>query len=639
MFRELGAGEKVALAFATLVMIALILYEHTPLVHINDAVALVLCVIAYIPVAWKTVFSAFKNLILNKTLNEQFLMVIATIGAFGIKDYAEALAVMIFYLIGESFEEYARGKANNEITSLVKLKPQTARLIDENGKAAIVKPRQVKAGQIIRVLAGEVVALDGELISESAAMDTSAITGESEPRAYLKGEEIPSGCVNKARVIELKVTRTFRNSSITRLLNLIEDAAANKSRPEALIRRFSVWYTPIVVACAVILALVPLFVSGASWSDWGTRALVFLVVSCPCALVLSVPLSFFGGMGAISKTGVMIKGSIYLENLAKLKALAFDKTGTITRGAFSVTGIKAQEGITGDELLSMAASLEQESSHPLAKAVVASATERKLKLSDVTDVTEKAGLGLSGNLDGAVIAAGRREYIEEICRLTLERTDSKGTDIFVARDGKFAGVISLFDKPKQSAMPAIKDLERMGIATCLITGDKRESASEVARRLGMSEALSEQLPEDKLRNFESFKKRYGISGFVGDGINDAPVLAASDVGIAMGQFGSQAAVEAADVVVMNDDLTRIPGAIRLARRTYTLALENMWLSVGIKLLILILGALGFANIWLAIFGDVGVLILAVLNAMRSLGFVKGRAWSQASQASQAAARA
>ena len=636
MFKELGASEKAALVFAIVVMVALILYEHTSFIQINGLVALILCVIAYIPVAWKTVLSAFKNLILNKTLNEQFLMVVATIGAFGIKDYAEALAVMIFYLIGESFEEYARGRAHNEITSLVKLKPQTVRVIGEKGKETIVKPRQVKEGQIIRVFAGEVVALDGELISDSAAIDTSAITGESEPRAYLKGDEIPSGCVNKAKVIDLKVTRTFRNSSITRLLNLIEDAAANKSRPEALIRRFSVWYTPIVVTCAVILALVPLFVSGASWSDWGTRALVFLVVSCPCALVLSVPLSFFGGMGAISKTGVMIKGSVYLENLAKLKALAFDKTGTITRGSFSVTGIKPEKGITDDELLTIAASLERQSSHPLAKAVVACAADRRLKLSYVTEVTEKAGLGLDGKADGATIAAGRREYIENICGIKLSRTDSKGTDIFVARDGKFAGVISLFDQPKQSALPAIKDLEKLGIATCLITGDKRESANEVARALGMSEVLSEQLPEDKLSNFESFKKSYGLSGFVGDGINDAPVLAASDVGIAMGQFGSQAAVEAADVVVMNDDLTRIPKAIRLARRTYTLALENMWFSVGVKLLILVSGALGIANIWLAIFGDVGVLILAVLNAMRSLGFVKGKAWSPAAPAAERA---
>lgn len=636
MFSELSTREKASLAFAIFAMVVLILYEHTSLIPMNEAAAMALCVIAYILIAWKIVFSAAKGLVKTLRLNEQSLMVIATFGAFGIKDYAEALAVMIFYIIGESFEEYARGKAHGEISSLVKLKPQSARVVHEDGTVEVLKPRKVKPGQVIRVLAGEVVALDGVLLTESAAIDTAAITGESEPRLYRKGEEVPSGCVNAGQVIELRAARDYRNSSITRLLNLIEDAAANKSRPEALIRRFSVWYTPIVVAAAAVMALVPLFVSGASWSDWGTRALVFLVVSCPCALVLSVPLSFFGGMGAISKTGVMIKGPIYLENLARLKALAFDKTGTITRGRFTVTAVKPEQGVTEGELLGMAAALEQESSHPLAKAVVEAAKSRGIAIPEVSEVAEKAGLGISGMALGQAVSAGRREFISGECGVEIPRRKSSGTDIYVCRGGKLAGVISLFDTPKESAAPAVRELESLGVATCLITGDKREAADEVARTLGMSEVLAEQLPQDKLRNFEAFKRAHGTAGFVGDGINDAPVLAASDVGIAMGQFGSQAAVEAADVVVMNDDLSKIPQAIKLSRRTYALALENMWLSIAIKLGILILGALGLANIWLAIFGDVGVLILAVLNAMRSLGFVKGKAWSQAPGAGQEA---
>ncbi|MDD7022738.1 MAG: heavy metal translocating P-type ATPase [Aeromonadales bacterium] len=636
MFSELSTREKASLAFAIFAMLVLILYEHTSLIPMNEAAAVALCVIAYVLIAWKIVLSAAKGLVKTFRLNEQSLMVIATLGAFGIRDYAEALAVMIFYIIGESFEEYARGKAHGEISSLVKLKPQSARVVLDDGTVEVVKPRKVKPGQVIRVLAGEVVALDGVLLADSAAIDTAAITGESEPRLYRKGEEVPSGCVNAGQVIELRAARDYRNSSITRLLNLIEDAAANKSRPEALIRRFSVWYTPIVVAAAAVMALVPLFISGASWSDWGTRALVFLVVSCPCALVLSVPLSFFGGMGAISKTGVMIKGSIYLENLARLKALAFDKTGTITRGRFTVTAVRPEQGVTENELLGMAAALEQESSHPLAKAVVEAAKSRGIAIPEVSEVTEKAGLGISGMALGKAVSAGRREFISEECGTEIPRRKSSGTDIYVCRGGKLAGAISLFDTPKESAAPAVRELESLGVATCLITGDKREAADEVARTLGMSEVLAEQLPRDKLRNFEAFKRAHGTAGFVGDGINDAPVLASSDVGIAMGQFGSQAAVEAADVVVMNDDLSKIPQAIRLSRRTYALALENMWLSIAIKLGILILGALGLANIWLAIFGDVGVLILAVLNAMRSLRFVKGKAWSQGAAQGQEA---
>lgn len=636
MFSELSTSEKASVAFAIFAMLVLILYEHTSLIPMNEAAAVALCVIAYVLIAWKIVLSAARGLVKTLRLNEQSLMVIATFGAFGIKDYAEALAVMIFYIIGESFEEYARGKAHGEISSLVKLKPQSARVVHDDGTVEVVKPRKVKPGQVMRVLAGEVVALDGMLLSESAAIDTAAITGESEPRLYRKGEEVPSGCVNAGQVIELRAARDYRNSSITRLLNLIEDAAANKSRPEALIRRFSVWYTPIVVAAAAVMALVPLFSSGASWSDWGTRALVFLVVSCPCALVLSVPLSFFGGMGAISKTGVMIKGSIYLENLARLKALAFDKTGTITRGRFTVTAVKPEQGVAENELLGMAAALEQESSHPLAKAVVEAAKSRGIAIPEVSEATEKAGLGISGMALGKAVSAGRREFISEECGTEIPRRKSSGTDIYVCRGGKLAGVISLFDTPKESAAPAVRELESLGVATCLITGDKREAADEVARTLGMSEVLAEQLPQDKLRNFEAFKRAHGTAGFVGDGINDAPVLASSDVGIAMGQFGSQAAVEAADVVVMNDDLSKIPQAIRLSRRTYALALENMWLSIAIKLGILIFGALGLANIWLAIFGDVGVLILAVLNAMRSLRFVKGKAWSQGAAQGQEA---
>ncbi len=631
MFKEMSLREKLTLLFAVTMMGFLIAQEHGQFFTIGDVTLGVLCLCAYVPLSYKIIIEAFKGLIKTRRLNEQILMVIATFGAFGIHDYAEALAVMVFYMIGEAFEKYAQGKSRGEITSLIKLKPQSVRVINDDGGEEIIKPRNVKVGQKIRILKGESVALDGVLLTEHADIDTSALTGESEPRVYQKGDEIPSGCINTGRVIELKVSCDHRNSSITRLLNLIEDAAANKSRPEALIRRFANWYTPLVVAGAVLLALIPLFVAEASWSDWGTRALVFLVVSCPCALVLSVPLSFFGGMGAVSKIGIMVKGTVFIENLAKLKAMAFDKTGTITKGDFTVSKIKSLNGADENEVLRVAAALEKFSTHPLATAVVDAAQQRGLVIPELSNPQEQAGLGLCGEIDGNKVVIGRYELASRECSEKIERNQSFGTDIYVLKNKRLLGILELFDEPKKGASEALVELQKLGISTCLITGDKQSAAQKVAADLKISEVLAEQLPEDKLKNFEKFKSKYGLAAFVGDGINDAPVLAASDVGIAMGQFGSQAAVEAADVVVMTDDLTKIPRAIELSRKTYALAMQNLWFSVVVKFVILFLGAFGVAGIWMAIFGDVGVLILAVLNAMRSLTFVKVKEYSFHSQ--------
>lgn len=627
MFKEMSFQEKLTLLFAVAMMIFLLAEEHGQILKIGNFALGMLCLCAYVPLSYKIIAEAFKGLIRTKRLNEQVLMVIATFGAFGIRDYAEALAVMVFYMIGEAFEKYAQGKSRGEITSLIKLKPQSVRVITEDESEEMVKPRKVKVGQRIRILKGEAVALDGVLLTEHADIDTSALTGESEPRVYQKGEEIPSGCINTGRVIELRVSRDHRNSSITRLLNLIEDAAANKSRPEALIRRFATWYTPLVVAGAVLLALIPLFLAGASWSDWLSRALVFLVVSCPCALVLSVPLSFFGGMGAVSKIGVMVKGTVFIENLAKLKAMAFDKTGTITKGAFTVSKVAALNGADENEVLGIAAALEKFSTHPLAKAVLDEARKRGVTVPELVNPQELTGLGLCGEIDEIKVVAGRYELALKECAEKIKRNQSFGTDIYVLKNNSLVGIIELFDEPKSGAREALTQLKELGISTCLITGDKRTAADKVAADLKISEVMAEQLPEDKLKNFEKFKRKYGLAAFVGDGINDAPVLAASDVGIAMGQFGSQAAVEAADAVVMTDDLTKIPRAVELSRKTYALAMQNLWFSVVVKLGILGLGALGYAGIWMAIFGDVGVLILAVLNAMRSLTFVKVKEYS------------
>lgn len=621
MFASVSRKDKLSLSFAIATMILLIIDKFTAL-GLNFYLALTLAVIAYIACAYEIVLGAFKTLVKRYRMSEEFLMVVATFGAFALGDFPEALAVMVFYRIGSLFEHFASGKAHQEISSLVKLKPTFVRVTNEDGVESILKPRKVKIGSTIRVLAGEAVALDGYLLNEKAALNTAALTGESAPKIYKQGEEVPSGCINNSSVIELKVSRDSRNSSITRLLNLIEDAAANKSRPEALIRRFAVWYTPLVVASACVLALVPLVVPEANFSDWITRALVFLVVSCPCALVLSVPLSFFGGLGALSKVGIMVKGSIHIETLAKLKAIAFDKTGTVTAGKFTVKNIRVKAGDSLD-LIKYAYALEAKSSHPLALGIVNYAKEQRVELLDIDNIEEKVGLGVEGEYQGQTIAVGRYEYIVEKTFDKVEIYASAGTDIYVVKGGKYLGSIELYDDIKPYAEETFKALNKEHIATALITGDKASAANIIASKLGISTVFSKQLPENKLENFAKFKQEHEIAAFVGDGINDAPVLSASDLGIAMGQFGSASAVEASDVVIMQDDLRKIPVAVALAKKTYALAIQNMYFVILVKVLILALGALGFANIWLAIFGDVGVLVLSVINAMRSLTFTKG----------------
>ena len=602
MLQSIDFKTKLRLAFALIVMIMLLLK-----LDINDYIKLFLFACAYVAVAYETVISAFKTLFKRFRMSEQFLMSIATFGAIALGDYPEALAVLIFYEIGELFEEYASGRSHKEITSLIALKPQIVRVIDENGNELKVKPRKVKIGQTIRVLAGEAIALDGVLKQGSAAVDLSALTGESEPYSYKEGEEIPSGGINMGSVIELVVTKDNSNSSITRLIELIEDAAANKSKPEALISRFAVYYTPIVVTCAVLLALVPFFIEGESFSDWIERALVFLVVSCPCALVLSVPLSFFGGLGAISKIGVMVKGSIHIETLSKLTVLALDKTGTITQGKFKPVDFIVDEGSSKAELLSCVYALESVTTHPIGTAIVNYCKANNIELKKAESVHEVSGFGIEGIIDGKKVAV----------------STVIGTEVLAAVDGKFIGGLVLNDEPKAGAVAFFGELENLGITSCMITGDKETVAKNIAKRLGIAKYYAKMLPQDKLKAVKELKEKDGsVVGFVGDGINDAPVLAASDIGIAMGQFGSASAVEASDVVVMNDDLRKIPQAIALSRRTYRLAMQNIVFVIACKLLILVLGAMGIAGIWVAIFGDVGLCVLAVLNAMRALTWVK-----------------
>lgn len=615
---------------------------------ISDIFAqIVLTGVVYLWVSYPVLKSAWRDLVVRHRMSEQFLMTVATFGALGLQDFAEALAVMVFYLVGDAFEDYAAQRSHNEIASLVKLKPSKVRLLHDDGSEELVAPRKVKIGQRIRVLAGEVVALDGALVGPSASVDMSALTGESEPALFTMGQEVPSGVINMGQVIELTVTRDNKNSSITRLINLIEDAAANKSRPEALITRFAVYYTPIVVGAAVLLTLVGLL-PHQEFSDWLTRALVFLVVSCPCALVLSVPLSFFGGLGAISKTGVMVKGSIHIEALSKLKAIALDKTGTITQGKFAVSKIEcfAPERHSEHDLLVALYALERLTTHPIGVAIVNYCQEQGVPVLDATNVQEITGFGLQGQVAGQTVAVGKERLITEKLGLQLPELTAAGatvagakvvgTELYVVIDGELIGRVTLADSVKDSALPFFDAMHDLGIKTYMITGDKKEVAASIAQQCHISAFYAEQLPEDKLDTFKSIKSKDGVVAYVGDGINDAPTLAASDVGIAMGQFGSAAAVEAADVVVMNDDLTKIPTTIKLAQQTYRLAQQNMVFVIAVKALILLLGALGYANIWLAILGDVGLCVLAVLNAMRPLSWVKAKSLAETAGAPEAA---
>ena len=557
----------------------------------NFYLEIALTAVVYLWVSYPVLLSAVRDLFVRHRMSEQFLMAVATFGALGLQDFPEALAVMVFYLIGEAFEDYASQRSHNEIASLVKLKPN------------------------------------------KVSVDMSALTGESEPALFTCGQEVPSGVINMGKVIELTVTRDNKNSSITRLINLIEDAAANKSKPEALITRFAVYYTPVVVGCAVLLALVGLL-PDQDFSNWLTRGLVFLVVSCPCALVLSVPLSFFGGLGAMSKTGVMVKGSIHIEALAKLKSIALDKTGTITQGKFSVSSIDCYGAATETEIMQALYALESLTTHPIGVAIVNYCKEQGYELKEASEVQEITGFGLQGQVAGHSVAVGKERLVTEKLGLTIPAQSAEhetkgstghavvGTELYVVLDGAIAGRVTLADTVKPSALPFFDAMHDLGVKTYMITGDKKEVAANIASQCHISAFYAEQLPEDKLNTFKAIKNKDGVTAYVGDGINDAPTLASSDVGIAMGQFGSAAAVEAADVVVMNDDLTKIPTTIKLAQQTYHLAMQNMVFVIAVKALILLLGALGYANIWLAILGDVGLCVLAVLNAMRPLAWVK-----------------
>ena len=566
--------------------------------------------------------SAFRNIRNGQVFDEHFLMVIATLAAFGIGEYAEACAVMLFYQIGELFQSYAVGRSRASIAAMMSIAPESANLETEDGLED-VDPDEVEPGSVIVIRPGERIPLDGVVLEGSSWLDTSALTGESVPRAVSPGDEVISGCVNGDTLLRVRTTKCYEDSTVARILELVENASEKKARLEQFITRFARWYTPLVTVCAVLLAVVPPLLLHQPFGVFVKRACIFLIVSCPCALVISVPLGFFGGIGAASRIGVLVKGANCLEAVAGMDTIVFDKTGTLTEGSFRVTEI-CPENRTEQELLELAAFAESGSDHPIARSVL-EAWGKPVDRSRVQEVRETAGRGVTAKVDGRTVLAGNLLLLKE-AGIFPEETGRTGTVVYVAVDGEFAGTVLISDRIKEGAREAIAALYQAGVKrSVMLTGDRREAAAEAAGQLGITDLRAELLPGDKVQRVEELLKEGGTVGFAGDGINDAPVLMRADIGIAMGSLGSDAAIEAADVVLMDDDLRKIAALVRIARKTSRIVRQNVVFALGVKALVLLLGALGMANLWAAVFGDVGVTVLAVLNSMRMLGTNAGPA--------------
>lgn len=584
-------------------------------------IRLALFLAAYVAVGYKVIWKAVRGVVNGQVLDENFLMAVASIGAFFVGEYPEAVAVMLFYQIGEMFEDYAVGKSRKSITGLMDIRPDSANLKTESGIVA-VSPSEVRPGDLIIVRPGEKVPLDGVVIEGISSLNTSALTGESLPREIGQGDEILSGCVNINGLLTVKVTKAFGESTVSKILDLVENSAAKKAKTENFITRFAAVYTPLVVGAAVILAVLPpLLIDGALWADWIYRALNFLVVSCPCALVISVPLSFFGGIGGASKIGVLVKGSNYLEAISKAEYMVMDKTGTLTQGVFHVEDIFAEDGYEKGEILRYAAMAESYSSHPISQSLQA-AYGKEIDKSQINDVEEAAGRGVIAMVEGRRVAAGNRRLMTEEAGYDGPLPQHRGgTQVYVSVDGKYAGRILLADKIKEDSASAIKMLGDLGIKTVMLTGDSREAGEKAATELGIHQVYTGLLPADKVDIVENLLKEKHEKGkvvFVGDGINDAPVLARADIGVAMGGLGSDAAIEAADMVIMDDKPSKLASIIKISKKTMTVVYENIVFALGVKAAVLILSALGIVGLWAAVFADVGVSMIAVLNAMRCL---------------------
>lgn len=602
------------------IIIAGILFIITTIIDFgNEWLKLVLFVLSYVIVGWDIVRNALVNIVRGKVFDENFLMTVATIGAFLIGEYPEAVIVMLFYQIGELFQSYAVDKSRKSIASLMNIRPDYANL-KKGDDLVKVDPDEVQVGDIIVIKAGEKIPLDGVVISGSSMVDTSALTGESLPREVSAGDEILSGCININGVITAKVTKEYEESTVSKILDLVENASSKKSQSERFITRFARYYTPIVVIIAAFLAIVPpLLIRDASFNDWVYRALSFLVVSCPCALVLSIPLSFFGGIGGASRKGILVKGSNYLEALAQTEIMVFDKTGTLTKGVFKVQEIQP-EGISKEELLELAAHAESYSNHPISTSLK-QAHGKEIDNSRISDVKEIPGHGVKATVDGKIVLAGNEKLMEKM-DIAYYTGEMDGTVVHVAVDNEYAGYITIADEIKEDSPKAIKDLRSANIKQMvMLTGDSASVASKVAQELGLDRVYAELLPEDKVEKLEelfSHKSPKGKLAFVGDGINDAPVLARADIGIAMGGLGSDAAIEAADIVIMTDEPSKIATAMKISKKTLKIAYQNIIFAIGVKVAVLILSALGITSMWAAIFADVGVTIIAILNSFRAL---------------------
>ncbi len=613
-----------------LIAAALMILLH--FIPVTGYIRFLLYLVPYLVIGYDILLKAAKGIKNRQPFDESFLMAVATIGAIAIAlkengDYTEAVAVMLFYQIGEWFQSYAVGKSRRNISELMDIRPDYAN-VEKDGKLAKVDPDEVEIGSVIVVQPGEKVPIDGIILEGSSSLNTSALTGESLPREVEKDDQILSGCINMTGVLKVRTTKEFGESTVSKILDLVENASSRKSKSEEFITKFARIYTPAVVFCAIALAVLPPLVRMAGLglpADWGTwiyRALTFLVISCPCALVISIPLSFFAGIGGAGNAGVLVKGSNYMETLSQTKYVVFDKTGTLTKGVFEVNAVHHNK-MTEEELLEYAALAESASSHPISKSIQR-AYGKEPDRGRVTDIHEIGGNGVTAVVDGIPVAAGNAKLMR---RLGINYIDchSVGTIIHMAVNGEYAGHIVISDVEKPHAKEAIRQLKASGVAkTVMLTGDADKVAEQVAASIGIDEVYSELLPEDKVTKVEELletRKDRGRLAFVGDGINDAPVLSRADIGIAMGAMGSDAAIEAADVVLMDDDPLKIVKAIRISRKCLRIVYENIWFAIGIKIICLILGAVGIANMWLAIFADVGVMIIAVLNAIRAL-FVK-----------------
>ncbi len=602
-----------------ILLAVLMICEHIGILPENIWIQLILFLVPYLIIGYDIIVKAAKNIRRGQVFDENFLMMIATFGAFGARDFSEAAAVMLFYQVGELFQSYAVGKSRQSISEMMDICPEYAN-IEQEGRLVQVDPDDVEIGSIIVVKPGERIPLDGVVVEGESLIDTAALTGESVPRKASVNDEIYSGCVNGSGTLKVRTIKEFDDSTVAKILELVENASSKKAKVENFITRFAKYYTPIVTIAAVLLAILPPLILGGGWGEWIHRACIFLVISCPCALVISVPLGFFGGIGAASRVGVLVKGGNYLEAVSEIHTIVFDKTGTLTKGEFKVTGLVTENGITEAELIELAALAEGYSNHPIAGSIK-DAYGKPLDMSRVDNAKEQAGHGIQVLVDGKEVLVGNEKLMVEN-GIAYTPCTMAGTICYVAWERQFAGAIVISDSIKVGAKEAIHKMKQVGIQKCvMLTGDRKEAATVIAKELEIDEVYAELLPGDKVAKVEDqmngLREKEKLA-FVGDGINDAPVLTRADIGFAMGSMGSDAAIEAADVVLMDDDVRKIAAVVQISRKTITIVKQNIVFALGVKAIVLVLGAIGVANMWEAVFADVGVAVLAILNSMRTL---------------------